>query len=63
MNRTEKLNQYCVGRKKGWVAEQKLNVPPQMMTYLTKVDLDDLIARIDALQIDDQRVPARRKVA
>lgn len=63
MNRSEKLKQYCEGRKKAWVAKQKLGISPQMMTYLFACDIDDLISRIDALVIDEAAIPARRKRA
>lgn len=62
MNRSEKLKLYCEGRKKKFVAEVKLGVPAQMMTYLLGCDIDDLISRIDALKVDDAPV-RRRKVA
>ena len=53
MNRTEKLKRYCKGRKKGWVAEEKLGISPQAMTYLLRIDIDKLLQRIDSLKLDE----------
>jgi hypothetical protein len=60
MNRTQKLNLYCVGRKKRHVAEVDLGIKPLLLSYLLQTDLDQLIARIDALPVVKT---SRRKVA
>jgi hypothetical protein len=52
MNRTKKLQQFVKGRKKGYVAKKLLGVPPQMMSYLLRYDLDTLIEKIDALPVE-----------
>lgn len=54
MNRTEKLKRYCEGRKKYHVAERDLGIPAGMMSYLLKHDIDRIVARIDALPLDEK---------
>lgn len=62
MKRSDRLKLYCEGRKKNWVAQEKLGIPPQMMTYLFGCDIDDLVARIDSLPIhDDAPIPRRQQ--
>lgn len=64
LSRSERVKRYCEGRKKQFVAEQRLGIPRQMMTYLLRVDIDELIERIDALDVDDDEVRiARRRTA
>jgi hypothetical protein len=60
MNRTEKLNRYCEGRKKHYVAEKELGVSRQALSYLLRIDIDDLVRRIDALPVEEKR---RRRAA
>ena len=51
MNRTEKLNRYCIGKVKTYVAEKELRISRQALSYILRIDLDLLISRIDALQL------------
>lgn len=53
-NRTERLKTYLVGRKKYHVAET-LGVSARAMSYIVRIDLDELIARIDALPVEKPR--------
>ena len=55
MNRTKKLNQFCRGRKKGDVATRLLGIPPQMLSFILRYDIDKLIAKIDALPSEPTR--------
>lgn len=57
MNRTEKLNRYCEGRKKHYVAEVELGVSRQALSYLLRIDIDRLVARIDALPVESKSRP------
>lgn len=56
MNRTEKLKLYCEGRTKTWVAEKQLKIRPQLLSYLVQVDIDKLIADIDALPVESSKL-------
>lgn len=67
MTRSERLKRYCEGRTKKFVGVRRLGIPAEfagpMMTYLSKIDIDDLIQRIDALEVENEtkvELPRRR---
>lgn len=51
LSRSQRLRAFCKGRRKGDVARKWLKIPPQHLSYMlrTGLDIDKLIARIDAL--------------
>lgn len=54
MGRTEKLNNYCRGRVARYVAKTVFGIHPMALSYLRRLDIDSLIAKIDALPIEDR---------
>lgn len=56
MNRTERLKRYCQGRTKTWVAEKKLGIRPQLLSYLVQIDIDKLVQTIDSLEVEPEQV-------
>ena len=63
MTRSQRLAAYCKGRTQAFVA-RKLGIPAYAMTYLRRLDLDALIAKIDALDVSEPpQLQALRGVA
>jgi hypothetical protein len=54
MNRSRRLRLFCKGEKKGTVARRYLRITPPFLSYLLRVDIDKLIARIDALPVEQK---------
>ena len=53
MTRSQRLREFCRGRTKQFVASRYLKIPPQYLSYLLSKDIDKLIARIDALPLEE----------
>ena len=58
MTRNQRLTAYLVGKKKTYVAINDLGLTdPRDLSTLLRIDIDDVMRRIDALPVTKERKP------